>query len=138
METFSQALKKELKFAGKRMLDLAKELGVSHSYLSIIVRNKIRKSLPVVEDLSKCLMGWGVDTERVLLAYFLERDCLPIHWLKNPEAKRRLAAFAVRLWIEEREIELEKERKNVLHGERNDGDGGAVQGHVPTKDQLRR
>lgn len=136
METFSQALKKELRLVGKRMFDLAKELGISHSYLSIIVRNKIRKSLPVVEDLAKHLMGSGVDVERVLLAYFLERDCLPIYWLKNPEAKRRLAAFAVRLWVEEREIE--KEQKDVLHGERDDDNGGAVQGHVPSKDHVRR
>jgi hypothetical protein len=98
---FTEALKREVKPLGLnlRMVEDAVGAGV------------LRASRPSKRFLLR-LMEWlyakGLDTERVMACAYAAAGFMPLSILRSERSRYRVAAFAIRLWIEEQETRAEE------------------------------
>lgn len=101
-EELPWVLKAELCRVRKTFRDLAEDLGVGQTYLSMVVHGQ-KRAYDVIDAIGRWLYVRGLNASYVVALAFYDRE----DRLSSPEARWRLARYYAKLWAEEQEHKLE-------------------------------
>ena len=107
-DTLAKALKRELAKVDVTYRTFSRALGVSQSYLSMVVHGD-KLGAGLMNAVGLWLLTHKLDARYIMALWIYERA----KWLRTPEARWRSANYTAKLWVEEQESKMET--KNAVY-----------------------
>ena len=107
-DTLAKALKRELAKVDMTYRGFCRVLGVSPSYMSMVVHGE-KLGMGLLNVVGLWLLTHKLDARYIVALWIYERT----KWLRTPEARWRSANYTAKLWVEEQESKMET--KNAVY-----------------------